>query len=557
MPRLLPVALLAPAVALLLWLSLGRVEPRADFVVATDQVRTIDPQRASFADELAVAAALFEGLTRLNERTFLPEPGAAERWEISADGRRYVFHLRPGARWSNGEPLLAGHFVRAWEYVLDPACETQYAPALFVIEGAEAYYRAAGGVERLPAETLGIRAIDDRTLELRLVAPCPYLLEILSFPIFAPIYPPLLERFVYRDGRVLRGTRHLWLRPEHIVSNGAFRLVAWGFKERFLLTRNEHYWDRDVCDVETIEFYLAPSGHAAQIAYETGRVDMLRGRPVVLADGQPPNENAVLAGVFRLGPRFGTSSLRITSRRPPLDDPELRKALALAIDKDELCRHVMGLGEQPADHYVPWHLLPGDVAAEAHGLAADQTREERLAEARRLFSRSRAGRAGGGGRPLELAYAPEPAAFRRVCEAVAEMWRRDLGLRVELRALEPRVLSERIRRLDYDVVRSNWFGDYSDAMTFLDMFTSRSAQNRTGWADAGYDARIAAAAREPVAARRIELLQAAERRLCLEELPIIPLFFMRGNALLDPRFELADSLRGVPQFHRVRRAATR
>ncbi|MBW7904360.1 MAG: peptide ABC transporter substrate-binding protein [Phycisphaerae bacterium] len=556
MPRLLPIALLAPALAMLLWLALGRVEPRADFVVAGDQVRTIDPHRASFADELAIAGALFEGLTRLNERTFLPEPGAAERWETCEDGRRYVFHLRPEARWSNGEPLLAEHFVRAWEYVLDPACEAQYAAALFVIDGAEAYYRAAGGVERPPAETLGVRAIDARTLELRLAAPCPYLLEILSFPIFAPVYPPLLERFVYRDGRVLRGTRHLWLRPEHIVGNGAFRLVKWDFKERFLLARNEHYWDRDVCDVETIEFYLAPSGNAAQIAYETGRVDMLRGLDAEVALELRRQQETGRRRDFRLGDRFATFFLRVNCRRPPLDDADLRRALALAIDKDELCRHVMGLGEQPADHYVPWHLLAGGAAAPPAGLGMGLSRAARLTEARRLLSRSRLG-ATGGGRPLELAYAPEPAAFRRVCEAVAEMWRRDLGLRVELRALEPRVLSERIRRLDYDVVRSNWFGDYSDPMTFLDMFTSHGAQNRTGWADAEYDALIAAAAREPVAARRIELLQAAERRLCLEELPIIPLFFMRGNALLNPRFELADSQRGVPQFHRVRRAAAR
>jgi len=340
-------------------------------------------------------------------------------------------------------------------------------------------------------------------------------------------------------------------------------LAAWDFKERFLARRNAHYWDRGGIEVETIEFYLAPSANSALVAYETQRVDMVRGLDVEVALELEKEHAAGRRRDFHVGDRFATFFLRVNCRRAPLDNVELRRALALAIDKELIAAQALGLGERAADGYVPWHVLNSGAgpstasAADAGapvGLGAGLSREQRLTLARRYLESSGFDRLSAA-RPLELAYTAEPAQFRRVCEAIQAMWERDLGLVVGPRALESRVLSQRIRLLDYDVVRSNWFGDFLDAVTFLEMFTSNSPQNRTGWACERYDALLAAAKHEADAGKRIELLRAAERILCEEELPIIPLYFMRGNYLLDPRFVLTDGPRGVPLFHRVRRAA--
>lgn len=549
------------------WLGLGETARRADFVVASDQLRLIDPHRVSFADEIQTAQSLFEGLTRLNDRTLAPEPAVAESWETDADGLVWTFRIRPGACWSNGEPVEADHFRVAWLRVLHPAAGAQYASLLFVLDGAERFYRTRLGDEPRPAselpdaESVAVEVLDSRTLRLRLAAPCPALLELLTLPVFAPVYPPALEAFAFRGGRVLRETQHLLTRPENLVCNGPFVLRRWDFKQRLLLARNPHYWDRDAIDLETIEIYLSGDQNSGLIAYETGRVDLLRG-----LDGDVARRLAE-AGAgrsdLRVGDRFATFFLRVNCRRAPLDNADLRKALSLAIDREAICRHLLGLGETPALTYIPRGALPllertaDDGSPVGYrppaGLGAGLDPAARLELAREHLKRSGFGSTQPA-RAIEIAYAPEPAAFRRVMEALQAGWERDLGLKIEARMLESKVLSERIRRLDYDLARSNWFGDYLDPAAFLEMFTTVSGQNRTGWSHAGYDERIAAAlaARDP--RERYAHFAEAEAILCEQGLPIIPIYHMRGNFLLRPGFtNLADSVRPTGLIHRVRR----
>ncbi len=571
MLRLLLTLVLAPLAVIGLWLAAGRAEPRADFVVASDQIRTLDPHRLSFMDEVQIAGALYEGLTRLNSTTYQPEPAVAERWEISPDALTYTFHLRPDARWSNGRPVEADHFHTAWLRVLDPQNQSQYASLLFTIAGAEAYYRArtggagpSGSVADAPAEAVGIEVPDARTLRVRLAYVCPYFLELCAFPTFAPIYPPLMHAVAYRDGRVLTATRHLLTRPGHIVCNGPFVLARWDFKQRLLLTRNEHYWDSAGIAVDTLEVYLAGTGNPALIAYETGRVDLVRGLEPETARKLLEDQQRGRRRDVHISDRFATFFLRINCRRPPFDNADLRKALSLAIDREQICLHILGLGETPAETYVPRPAIPllvqtaGD-GRRVHyeppdGLGAGLSAAQRAELAREYLARSGAAEVLAL-RPIELAIAPEPVQYRLVAEAVREMWRRELGVPVVLQTIETRVLSERIRNLDYDIVRSNWFGDFLDPISFLEMFTSSSGQNRTGWSSGAYDRLIEAAFRERDPQRRFELLSEAEGILCREGLPIVPLYYMTGNYLLNPRFSgLVDHVRGVLPVHRVRPA---
>lgn len=562
MNRILLLVVLVPMVGVLVWLAADPRARRADFVLDTLEPRTLDPQRVSWLPEIQLAAAMFEGLTRLNPETFQPEPAVAERWNVSADQRRYVFHLRPTARWSTGEPVVAEDFRFAWLRAIDPAASAQYASLFFVIDGAEAYYRSRLNDtpdDDRPASSVGIAVDDEATLTVTLANPCPYFLDLTSFITFTPSHRPTLDRWAYRDGQVLRSTQHLWTRPENIVCNGAFVLEHWAFKERIWLRRNRHYWDGANIHVDTIEAYSQDNPNAALIAYKTGRIDHLRGVERNVAEVLLAEQQAGERSDFYTGDRFATFFFRVNCQRPPLDNADLRKALTLAIDRPALCTHVLRLGETPAWTFVPRTVLDqmprADEAGNTiyyeppDGLDTDLSDAERIDLARAHLAQS----GFAGERPLEIAFASTDPEQRALAEAIQAMWIEALGLPIMLKAVEGKVLSTRIRNLDYDVARSNWFGDYMDPSTFLDMFTTASGQNRTGWSHPEYDRLIAAAASTPDNARRFDLFRAAERILCEDEVPILTVFYRRGNYLLSPRFTgLNNNVRDLLPIHRVR-----
>jgi len=564
MLRSLLLVVLLPTAGLLAWLALRQPDSRADFVIASTEPRTLDPHRVSWLPEIELAAAMFEGLTRLNPETFEPEPAVASHWEKSADGRTYTFHLRETARWSTGEPVTAEDFRFAWLRVLDPRTEAQYASLLFVISGAEEYYRSRLNEEAgddWPAEMVGIEVCDERKLRVRLTNSCPYFLELTSFVTLAPAHRPTLRRWAYRDGQVLRNTQHLWTRPGTIVTNGPFVLARWEFKRSIRLQYNPWYWDAATLGVRSIEAWIAGDPGAALIGYHTGRTDLVRWLDRPVAEVLQREQQAGERHDYYSGDRLATFFYRVNCRRPPLNNPDLRKALSLALDRRALCEHVLRLGERPAFTLVPptvEHLMravesDGRVVCyrPPSGLGRDWTDEQRVAAARKyLLSSSFQPQAAS--RPLEIIFPPD-AEQRALAEAIQAMWEETLGIRVVLRTLEPKVLSTRIRDLDYDVARSDWFGDYLDPTTFLNLFTSDSGQNRTGWSNPCYDRLLAEAAGEDVAERRFELLTQAEQILVEEELPILPVFHRRGNYLLSPRFTgLKANVRDLLPIQRVR-----
>lgn len=567
MLRSLVLLTVLPAGALIGWLALESRAHRADFVLTTGEPRTLDPHRVSWLPEIQLASAMFEGLTRLDPQTSRPQPAVAAQWSINPDHTAYVFQLRHDARWSNGDPVVAEDFRAAWLRVADPRCEAQYAHLLFVIRGAEDYYRSRldeDPANDRPPEHVGVEALDAHTLRVVLGSPCPYFLELTSFATFAPVHRPTLARWAYRDGRVLRSTQHLMLRPGHVVCNGPFVLRRWDFKQRIWLERNKLYWDAASIRINSIEACIIESPNTALIAYETGRVDFVRGLERSVAERLLNWQQAGPRCDFHSADRFATFFFRVNCRRPPLDNADLRRALSLAIDREAVCAHVLRLGETPAETYVPrtlLHLMPRESAGgeticyePPAGLGAGLSMAQRAALARELLRRSGYDRIAAE-RPLEIAFSPADPEERSIAEALQAMWKEHLGIHVDLRTIESKVLSTRIRDLDYDLARSNWFGDYMDPSTFLDMFTTDSGQNRTGWSHAEYDRLIAAAAQEPDNARRFALLREAERILCQGELPIIPVFHRRGNYLLNPRFTgVADNPRDLLQFHRVQPA---
>ncbi len=559
MLRIFVFAIGVPVFALLGWLALSAADGRADFVVASDELRTIDPQRVSYMDEIQVASCLFEGLARLHPQTLLPEPACAVSWEISTDRLSYKFHLRNNLRWSNGDRLTAEQFRTSWLRALDPATESQYSSLFFVIAGAEDYYRAKSTGSPISPATVQITVLDDLTLCVQMRAPCAYFLDLTAFPTFAPLHTPTIEKWAYRDGKALP-TRHLWTRPENLVCNGPFLLSRWDFKRRLMLVRNEHYWDQPSIGMNSIEVMVAISPAAALMAYETGRIDLVRGVEPEVGRALKRQADRGTRADFHVGPRFATFFLRVNCGRAPFaGNPLLRQALSLAIDRDAICENVLGLGETPAWTFVPPEaisLMPrkaADGRVIHYSPPIDDPWIDRIGRARELLKASGFDPAS---RVIQLSYASDPPQQKRIVEAIQAMWEHNLGLRVELDVMERKVLTQRIRMLDYDIVRSDWYGDYMDPSTFLEMFTTGNGQNRTGWSSVAYDKAIASALATGDDEDALRQFRSAEHILCVEELPIIPVYFKTGNFLLNPQFGgFGDNIRDVLAIQRVRRTS--
>ncbi len=552
--------------ALATWATFDPGAEPADFVIAASEPRTVDPHRVSWVSEVQLAQAMFEGLTRLNDQTFLPEPAVATHWEIDDQHRSYVFYLRPDARWSNGEPVTAADFRYSWLRVLDPRTEAQYATLMVFIRGAEEYYRSRlndDPDDDVPADAVGIEALDPATLRVSLSRPCSYFLELTAFIAFAPVHRASVERSQPDGGR---GSAQEWTRPGNMVSNGPFVMAEWGFKRSIRLKRNPHYWDAASIGIDSIEALHTPDASASLVAYQTGRVHLISPVERLVAERLLKEQASGRRSDFHAGDRFATFFYRVNCRRPPLDSADFRKALSLAIDREAICSQLLRTGETPALHYVPLSGVPLMERTDAQGrpvryeppagLGAGLSCEERVALAREYLRRSGVG-SPATVRPIRILF-PGEAEQRLLAEAIQQMWQRDLGIRVELQVTEPKVISTRIRALDYDVARSNWFGDYLDPSTFLEMFQTDSGNNRTGWSHPEYDRLVVAATHEPDDGERYRLLAAAEKILVEDELPILPVYFRRGGFLLSPRFEgLADNVKDVLFIHRVRPAAPR
>lgn len=547
--------------AAILW---STSQPRADFTyVSNQEPRTLDPALVSWTDEFRLGRAIFEGLTRLDERTFRPVPGVAEHWDISDDGLMYTFHIRDDARWSNGDPIRASDFTFAWRRVLTPVVASEYFYQLYPIAGARTYYESRGDADPtndVPFDRVGAKVVDDRTLRVELAHPCPYFLNLAAFLTLAPVHQPTIERLAFRDGRVLP-TKHLWTRPGNIVCNGAFVIDDWQFKRRLRLRKNPMYWDAANIHVETIDSLPIEDLNTSLLAYETRAVDMISAASPIAARALYAAKAAGRRPDFHTCRYFATYFYRFNCKRPPLDDPRVRQALSLTIDRRAICESVLGCGQEPAYGFVPAgavdEMVYTDAAGKtyryepAKGLGQDMSEEERDVLARRLLGD--AGYPDGQGlRPLELLY-NRMESHHLIAQAIARRWQDVLGITIELKQLERNVFSPRIESLDYDIARAGWIGDYLDPMTFLDMFVTDGGHNQTGWSDADYDRLIKAATREPHPGKRFAILHQAETLLVGKGLPIAPINEYVGYFLLNPRFE---NLRPDSQLqlliHRVR-----
>ncbi|MHC5209386.1 MAG: peptide ABC transporter substrate-binding protein [Planctomycetota bacterium] len=500
-------------VVLLAALSLGgrALVGRADLAFCNqNEIASLDPAVASGVPEGRILQALYEGLVRSDPVTGAPSPALASRWEVSPDGLLWTFHVRTDSRWSDDSPITARDAAWSLRRFLAPDTGAPYADLLWCIDGAAAYTswdsEARGPPPPPDRAALGIEATAEDRLELRLVQPTPHLPSILAMPPLGIVQRACVERW-----------GALWVKPGHVVTGGPFRLAERRIRDRMRLVRHEGYWGRDEVALGTVDAYAADGITTQLNMYLTGQVDWMIKPPTSLY------EVIFARPDVRTGPQAGATFFRFNLTRPPLDDPRVRAALTLALDRTMLARDVMRGGELPAMSYVPTGL-PGYQPAVLR--PADPER------ARALLAE--AGFPGGNGFPdLELLY-PHNELTRDFCEAVASQWERELGLRPRLVNQAWKVFLDSSRRLQYDVGWGAWTGDYLDATSFLDIFRSRSGNNRTGWANETYDGLLDRAAHTQDPAARAALLAEAEAVL-LDELPIAPVYQRINLNLVAPR----------------------
>ena len=469
---------------------------------------TLDAHRCQEVACGNVLRDLYEGLVTEDAAGRLI-PGMAARWQVSADGRVWTFHLRDGLHWSNGEALTAADIVASFRRAFAPQTAAPFA------EQFDAVLNAADVQSgQIAPDRLGIDAPDAGTIRVR-TSRQVFLPALLTLPIAFPVYLPAVTQY---------GNQHT--RPGHLVSNGAYRLVAWTPQANLTVERNPRFHDAAHVRIARVRFHVTEDAAAELQRFAAGDLQ--------ITETAPPQPLAALRKRFgrqlRIAPYIGAFWLGMNITRPPLkDNPRLREALSLAVDRDRLTRYITGFGETPAYGIVP-PGIPGYDAAKIHWADWDQSRRE--ARAKALYRA--AGYSEANPLTLELRYNTSTP-HRRLTLAVASMWRDTLGVRVRLRNEEWKVfVQNRKQRAITQVFRGGWIGDVADARNFLGAFADDGALNWPGYDDARYRALFAKADAARTEAARNAWLRAAETRL-LHAHALIPLYFYTSKHLVSPQ----------------------
>jgi oligopeptide transport system substrate-binding protein len=470
----------------------------------------LDPQVAKGNIEHRLILALFEGLLSTDPATQKVVPAVAERWEISNGGLVYTFHLRTNARWSNGDALTAHDFVRSYQRILTPALGAEYAYILHHVAGAEDFNRG----KLTDFSQTGFKALDEHTLQLTLRTPTPFFLQLLAYYPWYPVHLPTIDKF---GGGARRGTK--WTRPENFVSNGPFTLTEWSPNQRVTVKRSATYWDREQVKLDAIQFFPIESTETEERMFRTGQLhttmEVPRAKIAFYCRENPES--------IRVDPLDGVYFFVFNVKAPPLDNPKVRRALTLAIDRESITRDVLGGGELPAYNFVP----EGNA-----GFVSRHRIEGDIEEARRLLAE--AGYPGGKNFPqTELLY-NNLEKHRAIGEAIQQMWRKNLGINIQLHNEEWKVYLNTMKAHRFQIARYGWVADYADPHVFLDMWETHNGNNDSNWGNAEYDRLLRTSLSAETTEFRYEIYQQMEKIL-LEELPILPIFFYTQPRLISPK----------------------
>lgn len=473
----------------------------------------LDPHIVTGVPEHHIISALFEGLVELDPETLQPIPGVAESWEVSSNQRQFTFKLRKNAQWSNGEPLLAQDYVFSWKRSLAPEMGNRYAYMLYPVKNAERFN--LGKIKDF--NQVGIRAIDDHTLRVTLDGPTPYFLSILAHYSTFAVNQKVIEAFGKWNER---GTK--WTRPGNLVGNGPYQLADWKMNQVIRVVKNENYWDKDRVSIREIQFFPTENSDTEEKTFRAGGIHLANSVPLPKIETYRQKYPELLKIHAYLGSYF----YRVNTKRPPLNDVRVRRALAMAIDREAIVKHVTQAGQIPAYYFTP----PG-----MGGYFPKKYFEYDVKKAKQLLLEAGYGE---GKKPfpkIEILYNTLEA-HRQIAQAVQQMWKKNLGVEITLLNQDWKVYLDTEKKMNYDLSRGGWIGDYPDPNTFLDLFMSNGGNNHTGYSNWRYDKLIRKASLTGDQKERVEYFHQAEE-LLMESMPIIPVYIYTRVYLRHPHIE--------------------
>jgi oligopeptide transport system substrate-binding protein len=492
--------------------STGPSGPQILKVGNGSEPQDLDPQNITGDTEHKLMTALFEGLVTAAPEDLRPVPGVAERWDISDDGKVYTFHLRENAKWSNGEPILASELVESYQRILSPRMAAEYAYLIYnFVAGAKEYYDG----KITDFAQVGFKAPNERTLQVTLKNPTPYLLKIIATHYaWTPVPVKVVKKFGSLDQK-----RTAWTRAGNLVSNGPFLLKEWLPTQRIIAARNPHYWDAKTVKLDEVHFLPVDDISTDERNFRTGQVHMTYELPNAKVDTYRAQHPEAL----RIDPWLSVYFYRCNVARPPLNDKRVRRALALAIDRESLVKNVTRGGQQPAyavsypgtAGYMPQARLTGTLD-DAKKLLAD------------------AGFPEGRGMPaIELLYNTSEN-HRATAEAIQQMWRQKLGVNIQLLNQEWKVYLDMQHTKNFTLQRGGWAADYVDPHVFLEIFETDSGNNDTNWGNAEYDRLLQEALAAKTETARYAIYQKMDAIL-VDELPVIPIYYYTRVRAVSPK----------------------
>ncbi|HWI63192.1 MAG TPA: peptide ABC transporter substrate-binding protein [Symbiobacteriaceae bacterium] len=508
--------------------------------IGTDP-KTLDPNVSTGAPESNVQLALFEGLMRL-DKDGKAVPGIAASVEEKDGGLTYVFKLRD-AKWSNGDAITAEDFVWTWKRTLDPMLASEYAYQLYYVKGAEKAntipvneLEADGKTEKKGADgkpvarkpedikkdfeaafaQVGVKAVDAKTLEVKLEAPTPFFLSLTAFHTLYPVHRKSVE-----------SAPTDWFRKkETLVSNGPFKLVSWTPKDKVIVEKNPNYYDAAKVKLDKIEYYLIENESTATQMFESGQLDMVESG---VNNAELDRLRKDQKDSLQILPDLAVYFYRFNVTKAPFNNANVRKALAMAIDRKAIVENITKAGQKPAFSLTPAGIP--DVTGDYRANGGDYFKED-VAAAKKLLAD--AGFPDGKGFPKASIMYNTSEAHKRIAEAVQEMWKKNLGITVELENVEWGVYLDRQSKLDYTLARAGWIGDYIDPMTFVDMWVTGGGNNNTGWTNKKFDDLVKTAKTTTDMKARMTAMHDAEK-LMMDEMPIMPIYHYVRVRLFSPK----------------------
>ncbi|MFC4596756.1 peptide ABC transporter substrate-binding protein [Cohnella hongkongensis] len=498
--------------------SQGNAKPQEFRFTLASEPPSLDPALMKDAQSSIVASGLYDGLTRLSPEG-VPEPAIAKEWTVSEDGKTYTFKLRDDAKWSNGDPVTASDFEYSWKRALNPETGSEYAYMLFYLENGEKF-NAGEAAE----DEVGVKALDETTLEVKLASATPYFNSLIAHYTYWPVHPASVE-----------GKPEWAADADTIVSNGPFLLKEWAHGDKLVLTKNPDYYHAAEVGFDTVTISLVEDDSTVFNLFETDKIDWIGAQAGSVPSDRVPQ--LVEDGKAKIKEIASTYYYLFNTKQKPFDNVKVRKAFAMAIDRQAIIDNVTKANQTPAFALIPPSIggLDGKNFREMY--PDDGYFSENLEEAKKLLAE---GLAEGG-----LDKFPETTLLyntneghKAIAEAIVDMWRKNLGVEVKLSNQEWGTFLESRKAGQFGVARSGWGADFNHAINFsYDLIHPKSGNNDGKYDNMAVGQALDDAIAAPDEKTRLERIAQAEKTAIADDMAVLPIYYYTTVTMEKDGFE--------------------